>query len=153
MPHEAITFELNGVPVEVRRPGRTRLAHALRNELGRTGTRLGCTRGVCGACTVVVDGAPELACLLPIDAVTGKSVRTIERLAGETLHPLVQAVVDAEAAQCGYCLAGIVMAALPLYEAGGLGERDALARALGANLCRCGAHSAILDALQSAERM
>lgn len=121
----------------------------LRNELGLRGTRLGCEEGTCGACTVVVDGRAVQACSLTNESVRNKEVLTIDALAADDPpHPLVEALLSEDAGQCGYCLAGIVMAAYPLY--GGTADRGALRKALERNLCRCGSHQRILNALDRA---
>lgn len=139
-----IGFTLNGRPVEVEGPGKMPLLFALRGQLGLMGTRLGCGEGHCGACTVTLDGVAVTSCDLPLSAVEGKSVDTIEQML-EADHPLVAAIIRHQAGQCGYCLPGIMMRAGALVDAGkGVEEiRDAL----DANLCRCGAHQRIMAAI------
>jgi len=144
-------FRLNGAPVTVARDGDLPLLHALRGDLGLMGTRFGCGQESCGACMVVVDGATRFACTLPLSAVAGRDVLTAEGLAHE---PVGQVLLDAfraeQAGQCGYCLSGILVSAFALLSAGPPPDRAAIVAALDPHLCRCGAHPAILRAVESA---
>lgn len=147
---EVIRFTLNGKPVEMDSGERRSLLWALRNDLDLTGTKYGCGEGLCGACTVLIDGVAERSCLLDIADVANRKVTTVEGLAnGDELHPLQQAFVEHDALQCGYCTPGMIMTA-----AGLLAEKPAASEAeiiagLDNNLCRCGAHKRILQAVRS----
>ena len=131
------------------------LLHLLRNDLRLNGPKYGCGLGQCGACTVLVDGVAARACVIPAQGVAGREVTTLEGLparcgAGAGLHPVQQAFVDAQAAQCGYCLNGMVMMAVALLERNPDPDEAAIRRALSANLCRCGTHVEIIRAVQRA---
>lgn len=129
----------------------TPLLYVLRNDLGLKGTRFGCGNGQCGACTVLIDGRARHSCELPVWSVEGASITTIEGLgAGGRLHPLQQAVIDLQAGQCGYCLNGIIMTAAELTESGQAPSRRRIVEALETNLCRCGAHTRIIAAIEAA---
>jgi nicotinate dehydrogenase subunit A len=129
----------------------TPLLYVLRDDLKLKGTRFGCGVGQCGACTVLVDGRAERSCELPIWSVDGKSITTVEGLGtAERLHPLQQAFVDYQAGQCAYCLSGIIMCALELIEKDREPSREKILAALDHNLCRCGSHTRILNAIESA---
>jgi len=131
----------------------TPLLYILRDNLKLKGTRFGCGGGHCGACAVLADGRAVRACETPAWAVEGKSIVTIEGLgAPDRMHPLQQAVLDFQAGQCGYCLSGIIVTAAALAAQDNHPSRDKLAAALERNLCRCGAHTRILDALEGAWR-
>jgi nicotinate dehydrogenase subunit A len=131
----------------------TPLLYALRGELGLKSARFGCGSGDCGACTVLVDGRALRSCELPVWSVEGKSVTTIEGLTGSaTLARLRRAFLDNQAGQCGYCLCGIIMSAIELIDAGGEPSRAKIALALERNLCRCGAHNRIMNAIETAWR-
>lgn len=127
------------------------LLEVLREDLGLTGTKHGCELGECGACTVLVDGEPVLACLaLPAD-LAGRAIKTVEGLAaGSTLHPLQQAFAELGAAQCGYCTPGMLLTAEALLAANGAPTRDEIREALAGNLCRCTGYGKILDAVELA---
>jgi nicotinate dehydrogenase subunit A len=129
------------------------LLHVLREALKLKGTRFGCGNGQCGACTVLVDGRAQHACELPVWSMEGRSITTIEGLGTlERPHPLQQALIDFQAGQCGYCLSGIVMKAAELVATAGEPDRGKIRAALAANLCRCGAHARILNAIEAAWR-
>ena len=129
----------------------TPLLYVLRDDLGLKGTRFGCGAGHCGACTVLVDGHAERSCELPVWSVEGKSITTIEGLGTAAKpHPLQQAIIEFQAGQCGYCLAGIIMAAAELLEKNPQPSRAKIVEALARNLCRCGAHSRIVKAIEAA---
>lgn len=133
-------------------PGTTLLG-ALRNDLGLNGPKYGCGLGECGACTVLVDGIAARACVIPLAGVAGRSVTTLEGLADEHgLHPVQQAFIDAQAAQCGYCLNGMLMMTVALLAHTPHPSEQQVRRALSGNLCRCGTHVEIIDAaLRAAE--
>lgn len=124
------------------------LLHVLRNELGLVGTRFGCGAGACGACLVWLDGQPTASCGVHLGDVGGRTVDTVEGLAGpEGPHPLQQAFEEEQAGQCGYCLSGILMAAAALLRDHPAPTRDQVVGALDGNLCRCGAHGRIIAAI------
>lgn len=131
----------------------TPLLYVLRDDLGLKGTRFGCGDGQCGSCTVLVDGSAAKSCELPMWSVEGKSITTIEGLGMlEHLHPIQQAILDFQAGQCGYCLSGIIMAAAELIQSEQRPSRDKIVAKLASNLCRCGAHGRIVNAIESAWR-
>jgi nicotinate dehydrogenase subunit A len=139
--------------------GRANLLQVLRNDLQLNGPKFGCGLGECGACTVWVDGVPARACVIPVRGVTGRAITTLEGLtpmhgvAGE-LHPVQQAFVEAQAAQCGYCLNGMVMMAAALLARESNPSEADVRRELSGNLCRCGTHVEIVQAvLLAATRM
>jgi len=148
-----IQFTLNGRPVTVNAEGDRLLLWALRGELQLTGTKYGCGTGICGACTVLLDGQAARACVTPLARVHGRSVVTIEGLAGDgRLHPLQQAFIDHGALQCGYCTPGMIMNARALLLAKPHPSREEIAEAMEHNLCRCGVHQRVLDAIEAAAR-
>ena len=143
-----IEFVVNGQPVAVAADGSVPLLETLRNQLGLRGTRFGCGTEQCGACTVLVDNEPAYSCTTTLDAVHGKSVRTVEGLAaGDALHPVQEAILAEQAGQCGYCLSGIIMSIVALVERERNPDRPALLAALDRHLCRCGAQGRILRAV------
>lgn len=148
-----IQFTLNGRPTTLRASEERSLLHALRVDLGLTGTKYGCGEGQCGACVVVLDGRAERACRVPLARVHGKQVLTIEGLARNgTLHPLQQAFIDHGALQCGYCTPGMLLQAYVLLRDNPRPSRSAVLAHLERNLCRCGAHQRIVDAIESVSR-
>jgi carbon-monoxide dehydrogenase small subunit len=149
----AFEFTVNGNPVEVDLPGMRRLLDVLREDLGLTGTKEGCGEGECGACTVLVDGAPVDSCLVPVCQVDGSEVRTVEGLgpaAGAGLGPLQQAFLEAGGAQCGICTPGMLMAARAYLDDGGDSDEDAIREAIAGNLCRCTGYTKIIEAIAMA---
>ena len=143
------TFNETAVTVEV--DPLTPLADVLRNELSLTGTKLGCRAGDCGSCTVLVNQIPIVSCLMPIAHVDGAAVTTIEGLTTNgALHAVQEALHRRNASQCGYCIPGIVMAAVAIVEHGGGPTRTEIVRDLGGNLCRCTGYEAIIDAIADA---
>jgi nicotinate dehydrogenase subunit A len=129
----------------------TALLYVLRNDLKLKGARFGCGLGQCGACTVLVDGKPVPSCDFPLSAAAGKNVTTIEGLARDgRLHPLQQAFIDEQAAQCGYCATGIIMSAKALLDANPRPTDADIRAALKGNLCRCGTYQRIRRAIQRA---
>ena len=138
-------FTLNGAPTDVDAHPMKRLLDVLREECGLTGTKEGCGEGECGACTVLIDGAPVCACLVPFAQAEGTAVRTIEGL-GDS-HPLQQNFMDAVGAQCGICTPGMIMAACVLP---GEATLDDIRVGLAGNLCRCTGYAAIYRAVQAA---
>jgi nicotinate dehydrogenase subunit A len=144
-------FTVNGRPVDVDAAEGATLLDVLRNRLGLRATRFGCGLEQCGACTVLVDGVPVQSCTRLLATVAGKSVTTLEGLFGEGgLHPLQEAFLAEQAGQCGYCLAGILMAAKALLDRNPDPARAEIAAALDGNLCRCGAHNRIIRAVSRA---
>jgi carbon-monoxide dehydrogenase small subunit len=144
-------FCVNGTAVEVDVPGMRRLLDVLREDLALTGTKEGCGEGECGACTVLVDGAPVDACLVPVCQVVGADVRTVEGLApageGESLDDLQRAFLVTGGAQCGICTPGMLMAARAYLDAGGGPDEDAIRESIAGNLCRCTGYTKIVDAI------
>ena len=129
----------------------TPLLYVLRDDLRLKGTRFGCGDAECGACTVLVDGKAEKSCEVAAAALAGKSIITIEGLgAPDRLHAVQKAVLGHQAGQCGYCLSGIIMKSAELYERGGTPSRQEIKDHLDGNLCRCGAHGRIVDAVEEA---
>ena len=127
------------------------LLFLLREQFGLMGAKFGCGVGICGACTIIIDGVPARACITRAGDVDGLSVRTIEGLAkGDTLHPLQQAWLDHAVPQCGYCQAGQIMAAVALLEQAPDPSADEIDAAMDANLCRCGTYPRIRAAILSA---
>lgn len=151
----ALTITVNGAPREIAADTETPLLYVLRNDLQLKGARFGCGAGHCGACTVIVDGKAVQSCDVPVSAVAGKTVTTIEGL-GSTghPHPLQQAFIDGQAAQCGYCASGIIMSAKALLDVNPAPSEQEIRAALAQNLCRCGTHVRILRAIRlAAEKM
>jgi aerobic-type carbon monoxide dehydrogenase small subunit (CoxS/CutS family) len=148
-----VTFSVNGEDRTVRTGSDIPLLYALREDLGLKGTRFGCGDAACGACTVIVDGVAVTSCDLPVSAVAGKSVETVESLDTDPPHPLIDAAIDQQAAQCGYCLPGILMAAKALLDRNGQPDRGDVIAALDGNLCRCGTHTRIIRAIEQAAGM
>lgn len=144
-----ISFTVNGEARTVRVEPRKTLADAIREDCGLTGTHLGCEHGVCGACTIVLDGAPVRGCLIFAVQAEGAEIRTVEGLAdGEKLHPLQQAFIDRHALQCGFCTPGFLMLALGVLEREPDIDEAGLREALSSNLCRCTGYLNILDAVK-----
>ncbi len=149
---EAISVEVNGRRYEREVEPRTLLVHFLREQLGLTGTNVGCETSLCGACTVWMDGLAVKACTQLAVQADGASITTIEGLAGEdgSLHPLQQAFWDEHGLQCGYCTPGMVMAAAPLIEAKPDASEAEIRQALKGNLCRCTGYHNIVRAVKRA---
>jgi len=146
-----VTLRVNDRLHRVRVEARQTLLDVLREELGLTGTKLGCGRGECGACTVLVDGTPRYACLTLAVEAEGHSISTVEGLMqGEELGPVQQAFVEEDGFQCGYCTPGQVMAAEGLLRANPDPTPDQIQQAMSGNLCRCGAYAHIFKAVQRA---
>jgi nicotinate dehydrogenase subunit A len=146
-----LTIHVNGASHAVAAEPETPLLYVLRNDLKLKGARFGCGLGQCGACTVLVDGKPVQSCDFPLSAAAGKSITTVEGLAADGgLHPLQQAFIAEQAAQCGYCVTGIIMTAKALLDANPRPSDAEIRAALKGNLCRCGTHQRILKAIRRA---
>jgi len=148
---ETIRFKLNNKETELVTDPNEILLWVLRNRFGLTGTKYGCGIGFCGACTVLIDNEAVRSCMLPVSEVAGKSVVTIEGLAEDgKLHPVQQAFVDHDALQCGYCTPGMILTAVALLKKNNAPTRQEIIDGLEDNLCRCGAHTRIIDAVGDA---
>lgn len=148
---QVIELQVNGDRVRAAVPDHYSLLEALRYELRLTGSKQGCDKGDCGACTVLLDGVPVLSCITPAREAAGRAVLTVEGLARPgALHPLQAAFEENGAAQCGFCTPGILMSAHALLARGGRPTRDAIREALSGNLCRCTGYTKIIDAVEQA---
>jgi carbon-monoxide dehydrogenase small subunit len=146
----AITLHLNGEAHHLHVEPRRTLVDVIREECGATGTHTGCEHGVCGACTVLLDGTPIRACLMFAVQANGRELRTVEGLAQNgTLHKLQQAFIDHHALQCGYCTPGFLMLAVGMLEANPTIDEDALIEGLSSNLCRCTGYANIVRAVRA----
>ncbi|MGZ8694067.1 MAG: (2Fe-2S)-binding protein [Gaiellaceae bacterium] len=147
-----VALEVNGVPYEGEAEPRTLLSDFLRHTLGLTGTKVGCEHGVCGACTVQLDGAPVRSCLMLAVQAHGRSFRTVEGLAEPdgTLHPLQQAFHETHALQCGFCTPGFLMSAEAFLRAHPAPTETEIREALAGNLCRCTGYLSIIEAVRTA---
>jgi aerobic-type carbon monoxide dehydrogenase small subunit (CoxS/CutS family) len=144
-----ITVTVNGRPYRGTAEPRTHLADFLRHDLGLTGTHIGCEQGVCGNCTVLVDGQAIKSCLMFAAQVDGRQVTTVESMAdGDELHPLQAAFKDAHALQCGYCTPGFLMTAVAIAAEGGRPTRQELREQLAGVLCRCTGYQNIITAVE-----
>ena len=146
------TIHANGERYEVETEPRKTLADVLREDCGLTGTHLGCEHGVCGACTVLLDGEPVRSCLLFGVQCAGRSIRTVEGLAGEdgALHPLQRAFCEHHALQCGFCTPGFLTLAAALLEQNPEGDEETMREVLSSNLCRCTGYHTIVAAVRAA---
>src|SRR5438132_8010996 len=144
-------FTVNGTTRTIGAPGEHSLLSVLRDDLGLTGSKIGCGEGACGACTVLLDGQPVRACITPAATAADRAVITIEGLEKDgQLHPLQQAFLDCDALQCGYCTPGMIMAALGLLMECPTPNEDTIIRAMHGNICRCGTYARIISAIQHA---
>ena len=155
---DAITVVVNGRPHALTVPRDAPLLNILRNDLGLNGPKYGCGLGECGACAVLVDGTLARACVIPVGGVEGRCITTLEGLAGSiehggALHPVQQAFIDCQAAQCGYCLNGMIVGTVALLKRFPQPTEQQARDALAHNLCRCGAHIEILQAVQRAAEL
>ncbi len=151
--NETIEFTLNGRPVTIETDGDRLLLWVLRTDLELTGTKYGCGIGLCGSCTVLIDGRAERSCTLPVRAVRGRDVTTIEGLAQRgDLHPLQEEFAERGALQCGYCTPGMLMSAAGLLNGNPDPSRDEIIDGMEGNLCRCGAHKRIIEAIDAASK-
>ena len=150
---EKVQFELNGKQVEVQTEKNQTLLWVLRTQLGLTGTKYGCGEGYCGSCTVLMDNEPVRSCGITMEDAAGKKIVTIEGLAdGEKLHPVQQAFIEHDALQCGYCTPGMIMNAVGLLNKNPEPTRQEIIDGMEDNLCRCGAHTRIIRAIESASK-
>jgi len=145
-----VSFTVNGSRERIDVEPRRTLADALRDDLGLTGTHLGCEQGVCGACTVLLDGEPIRACLMLAVQADGFSLTTVEGLARESLHPLQQAFADCHGLQCGFCTPGFLISALHLLTESPDPSREEIRAGLSGNICRCTGYAGIVDAVRQA---
>lgn len=144
---------VNGIRRSVDSDPERPLLYVLREELSLTGTKYGCGEGQCGACTVLMDGAPVRSCVTPLRAAAGKQIATIEALEHNgRLHPVQEAFIQAGAMQCGYCTPGMIMAVTGLLRGTPHPADEEIRRALQGNICRCGAYSRIVEAVRLAAR-
>jgi nicotinate dehydrogenase subunit A len=144
-------LSVNGQEFPVIAEGTAPLLYVLRNDLGFNGPKYGCGLGQCGACTVLLDGAPVRSCVTPVSAAVGSQVTTLEGLGTpDQPHPLQQAFLDEQAAQCGYCISGMIMTAAGLLRRNPKPTDLQIREALAGNLCRCGTHVRILRAIKRA---
>jgi len=147
----SISIEVNGRVRAVNADGETPLLYALRNDLKLKGARFGCGLGVCGACTVVIEGKAVQSCDISLAAVAGKRITTIEGIgSADRLHALQASFLEEQAAQCGYCTSGIIMSAYALLAANAHPTEAEICAALDGNICRCGTHARILRAIKKA---
>ncbi len=150
---DTISFQLNGQPVRLNVDGERLLLWVLRTDLGLTGTKFGCGEGHCGCCTVLVDHRAVRSCLLKVKDVQDKQVQTIEGLARDgRLHPVQQAFLEHDALQCGFCTPGMVLTAVSLLHLNPQPSREQIIQGMDQNLCRCGAHTRIVRAIETAAR-
>ncbi len=146
-----ITLVVNGTAHQVDIDPATPLLYVLRGELGLNGAKFGCGLGQCGACTVIVEGEPIYACLVPVVALQQRPVTTVEALGtAEKPGPLQQAFIDEQAAQCGYCIAGMIMRAQALLDRNPAPTDSEIRTQMEPNLCRCGSHIRIIRAIRRA---
>lgn len=146
-----LEFKINGTSTTVTTDPQRPLLDVLREDLGLTGTKYGCGEGQCRSCTVLIDGRPEMSCLMPVSRAAGRNIVTIEGLAdGEALHPVQQAFLDEGAMQCGYCVPGMILTAVALLESNPEPSREQIVAAMNGNLCRCCGYPRIIAAVQRA---
>ncbi len=147
----AVTLQVNGRSRQLRIDPRVTLLDALRDHLGLTGTKKGCDRGECGACTVHIDGRRALSCLTLAVMAEGREITTIEGLAeGDRLHPVQAAFIEHDAFQCGFCTPGQIMSAVACIREGHAGSDDEIREFMSGNLCRCAAYPQIVAAVRAA---
>jgi nicotinate dehydrogenase subunit A len=152
MPQQ-LTLNVNGEDHQVAVAPDTPLLYALRDDLGLHGPKFGCGLGECGACTVIINGAPIRSCLIPAAATKGSKIVTLEGLGTVAKpHPVQKAFIEEQAAQCGYCINGMIMVAAAFLESKPHPSRSDIIAALDANLCRCGTHMRIVRAVERAAR-
>lgn len=152
-PLKTVTLDVNGQLVVVSAMADTPLLLILRNDLQLNGPKYGCGLGECGACTVIIDGVAARSCVFPLSGAEGRMITTLEGLGSrERLHPVQQAFIDEQAAQCGYCMNGMIMTAKALLDRNPHPSEEQVLNELSANLCRCGTHIEIVRAVMRAAR-
>lgn len=151
---KSLEIEVNGKRYAVSYPPDTPLLYVLHDELGLTGTKYGCGEGQCGACTVLIGGAPKRSCQIAVSAAAAKPITTIEGLEKDgKLHPVQQAFLDAGAFQCAYCTSGMVMSSVGLLQTNTNPKREDIVQHLQGNICRCGTHPRVIEAVEHAAKM
>lgn len=154
VPKVAIRLNVNGLPYRLEVEPRRTLADVIRNDLGLTGTKIGCSRGECGACTILMEGRPVYSCTILAFQAQDKKIQTIESLSdGETLHPIQQAFIEKDAFQCGFCTPGMILSVKALLDRNLEPTREDVKRAISGNLCRCANYMHIIDASLEASKM
>ena len=149
----AVTLNINGRDYPIGVEPRRTLADAIREDCGQTGTHIGCEHGICGACTVIVNGEPVRSCLMFAVQADGKKIRTVEGLAqGDRLHPMQQAFMDHHGLQCGFCTPGFLMLAVAVLEREPDISDESLIDVLSSNLCRCTGYQNIIKAVRAAAK-
>ncbi|WP_324832441.1 (2Fe-2S)-binding protein [Pseudomonas saxonica] len=152
-PLKTVTLDVNGQRVVVSAMADTPLLLILRNDLQLNGPKYGCGLGECGACTVIIDGVAARSCVFPLSGAEGRMITTLEGVGSrERLHPVQQAFIDEQAAQCGYCMNGMIMTAKALLDRNPHPSEEQVLNELSANLCRCGTHIEIVRAVMRAAR-
>ncbi len=149
MAKKPVQFHLNGQEKAVFVEDGQNLLDVLRRGVGDLSPKYGCAQGTCGACTVLVDGEPQLSCLTLAETVEGQNLETTGGLAGETLHPLQEAFMEHFAAQCGFCTPGMIMAARALLDRNPNPSRDDVVEAISGNICRCTGYEPIIEAIMA----
>ena len=153
MASKIVSFNLNGREVEVMVKPLTTLQAVLREQLHYTATKSGCRQGGCGSCTVLVNGNPMLACLLPVEDISGQHVTTLEGITpNDGLHPIQEAFFENYAIQCGYCSPGMIMIIKALLDRNADPTREEIVEAVAGNVCRCTGYEPIIKAAQDAAR-
>ena len=148
-----MVLSVNGIRHEVGVEPELDLLTVLRNELDLTGSKYGCGEGVCGACTVLVNGSPSRSCITPVSTVVGKEITTIEGLEKDgRLHPVQEAFLDADPFQCSYCASGMIMSAVASLKSNPSPTENAIITAMNGNICRCGTYANILKAIKLAAK-
>jgi isoquinoline 1-oxidoreductase alpha subunit len=149
----SVDFSVNGKAVKAQAETDTPLLWVIRDELGLTGTKFGCGAALCGACTVHIDGQPARSCQMPVSAVSGKKVATVESLSKDNSHPLQVAWIKHEVPQCGYCQSGQLMSAAALLAKNKNPSDAEIDAAMSGNLCRCGTYNRVRAAIKDAAAM
>jgi aerobic-type carbon monoxide dehydrogenase small subunit (CoxS/CutS family) len=149
-----IELEVNGKRYSVQYPPDTPLLSVLRDELGLTGSKYGCGEGQCGACTVLIGGTPKRSCIIPVSTVAGKPITTIEGLEKDGRpHPVQQAFLDAGAFQCAFCTSGMIMSSVGLLQGNPKPTDAEIIQFMQGNICRCGTHPRVIEAIRHAAGM
>jgi nicotinate dehydrogenase subunit A len=150
---ELIRFSVNGKPVSMSLDGERKLLWVLRTELGLIGVKYGCGKGICGACTVLINKKAARSCRVPVKNIKGKDIITIEGLsANGKLHPIQEAFIKHDAFQCGFCTPGMILAAYSFLQKNPKPSYDEVLRGMDKNLCRCGSHTRIVKAILTASQ-